>query len=73
MSFNDLIYILKQILVSPYVIGITIAIILYLNLVFFIVNYNQNSGQKIRVKRTEKKKTPPPSPPKEDEPADDEE
>ncbi len=44
MTFSDFLYVLKRVLSSPLVIGIIIAALLYLKLVFYILNYSKRSG-----------------------------
>ncbi len=50
MSAEDFFYVLKRILLSPSVIGITIGVNLFLQLFFYVANYNKNPEQ-IREKR----------------------
>ncbi|AGT42935.1 hypothetical protein [Treponema pedis] len=59
MSAADFFYVLKRILISPYVIGIAIAVTLFLQLFFYVANYNKRQ-KTIRIRRLKK-----PSPPKE--------
>ncbi len=52
MTFSDFMYVLKGVLSSPLVIGIIIAALLYLKLVFYILNYSKRNN--IGIKRLRK-------------------
>ncbi len=54
MFFSDFLYIIKRVLVSPSVIFIIIAALLYLELVLYIMNYSKNKNKSVRKSRKEK-------------------
>lgn len=56
MTIADLFYVLKRLLISPAVIGATVAVTLFLQLFFYIFNYRKkNKTFSIRrIKRTPK-------------------
>ncbi len=54
MNFADVFYIVKRVLISPYVIGIGIAVILYLNLVSFVAHYRRQDVELPQIKRKKK-------------------
>ncbi len=43
MFLSEFLYIIKRVLSSPFVIGIVIAAFLYLELVFYILNYSKKT------------------------------
>lgn len=42
MNYPELISLIKNILISPYVIAVTAAVIAYLSLVFYVANYRRD-------------------------------
>jgi len=55
MTVNELINLLKKVLVSPEVIGVTIVVILYIAIVNYVVNYRKRVPvPKVKKKKAEK-------------------
>ncbi len=48
MFFSNFIYIIKRVLSSPAVIGIVIVALLYLSLVFYILNYKKKKSKPVQ-------------------------
>ena len=55
---NEMIPLIKQILLNPFVIGTAIAVILFMNFCCFVANYSK------KPKKASKKKAPAPAPAK---------
>ena len=58
MNMNEIIPLIKQILLNPFVIGTAIVVILFMNFCCFVANYSKNP------KKASKKKAPAPAPAK---------
>ncbi len=58
MFLADFLYIIKRVLSSPLVIGIVIAALLYLQLVFYILGYSKKKTKRIK-KTSKSEKTKP--------------
>ncbi len=55
MFLSEFLYIIKRVLLSPMVIGIVIAALLYLQLVFYILNYSKKKNKPVEPVSKEKK------------------
>ncbi|MBQ5632284.1 MAG: hypothetical protein IIU99_04200 [Treponema sp.] len=58
MNMNEIIPLIKQILLNPFVIGTAIVVILFMNFCCFVANYSK------KPKKASKKKAPAPAPAK---------
>lgn len=58
MNMNEIIPLIKQILLNPFVIGTAIVVILFMNFCCFVANYSKKQ------KKASKKKAPAPAPAK---------
>lgn len=58
MNMNEIIPLIKQILLNPFVIGTAIVVILFMNFCCFVANYSK------KPKKSSKKKAPAPAPAK---------
>lgn len=58
MNMNEIIPLIKQILLNPLVIGTAIVVILFMNFCCFVANYSK------KPKKASKKKAPAPAPAK---------
>jgi len=72
MKINQLMPIIKEVLLNPFIIGTTIVIILYLNFISYIVRYRKKPP-KIKVKKIQDIPAPQPKQDNENESDEDDE
>ena len=65
MNMNEIIPLIKQILLNPFVIGTAIVVILFMNFCCFVANYSK------KPKKASKKKASAPAPAKKETPEED--